>query len=142
VHARRQQPSIYISLVDCIAPTTREQAAETSIPVAGCQVRYETRFANHAVNATLDHHERIFARHAMRLCLLTDMSAASLDFESSVHKGSISKKYIFFRKRVFVFCKFYFLILATRSDNCISIFTPFESSLKLLSNCAFLNLLI
>ena len=53
------------------------------------------------------------------------------------------KKSKFFRKRVgFVFCKFYFLILPTRSGSCILIFTPLESSLKVLSNCVFLKLLI
>ena len=52
------------------------------------------------------------------------------------------KKSKFFRKRVFVFCKFYFVILPTRSGNCILIFTPLESSLKVLSNCVFLKLLI
>jgi len=36
------------------------------------------------------------------------------------------KKSKCFRKRVFVFCKFHFLILPTRSDNCIFIFTPLE----------------
>ena len=45
------------------------------------------------------------------------------------------KKSKFFRKRVFVFCKFYFVILPTCSGNCILIFTPLESSLKVLSNC-------
>jgi len=62
--------------------------------------------------------------------------------EGSVHKGSISRNPIFFRKRVFVFCKFYFVILPTRSGNCILIFTPLESSLKVLSNCVILKLLI
>ena len=52
------------------------------------------------------------------------------------------KKSKFFRKRVFVFCKFYFVILPTRSGNCILIFTPLESSLKVLSICIFLKLLI
>ena len=52
------------------------------------------------------------------------------------------KKSKFFRKRVFVFCKFYFVILPTRSGNCILIFTPLESSLRVRSNCVFLKLLI
>jgi len=52
------------------------------------------------------------------------------------------KKSKFFRKRVFVFCKFYFVILPTWSGNCILIFTPLESSLQVLSNCVFLKLLI
>jgi len=52
------------------------------------------------------------------------------------------KKSKFFRKRVFVFCKFYFVILRTHSGNCILIFTPLESSLKVLSNCVFSKLLI
>ena len=48
------------------------------------------------------------------------------------------KKSKFFGKQVFVFCKFYFLILATRSNNCVSIFTLFESSLKVLAKlCIF-----
>ena len=48
------------------------------------------------------------------------------------------KKSKFFGKRVFVFRKYYFLILATRSHNCISSFTPFESSLKVLAKlCIF-----
>jgi len=54
--------------------------------------------------------------------------------EGSVHKGSISRNPNFFRKRVFVFCKFYFVILPTRSSNCIDFYTiriVFESSFQL-----------
>ena len=38
------------------------------------------------------------------------------------------KKSKFFRKRVIVFCKFHFLILPTRSDNCILVSTALEGS--------------
>jgi len=79
-----------------------------------------------------------------KLSCRRDCATPDAYFEGSVHKGSISKKSKFFRKRVFVFRKFHFLILPTRSDNCILVFIPLEVelSLKVLWNCVILKLLI
>jgi len=63
-------------------------------------------------------------------------------FEGSVHKGSISRNPNFSGNEFLSFCKFYFVILPTRSGNCILIFTPLEWSSKVLSNCVLLKLLI
>jgi len=71
-------------------------------------------------------------------CQLEDVKSPYRGFCAQRFYLKISK---FFRKRVFVFCKFYFLILPTRSGNCILIFTLLELSLKVLSNCVFLKLL-
>jgi len=74
--------------------------------------------------------------------LESDESAEDGDIRGFRAQRFYLKKSKFVRKRVFVFCKFYFVILPTLSGNCILIFTLLESSLRVLSNCVFLKLLI
>jgi len=64
--------------------------------------------------------------------------------QGSVCNGSISKKSLFFRKRL---CVLQVLLLDFTNmiwqlSICLLIFTPLESSLRVLSNCVFLKFLV